>query len=58
MLTLEEALILGGDFFTASVLASTLTKLVLRYNEVAQNAKQANAYRAEVGPVLSWFLNS
>lgn len=43
------ALILGGDFYTGSVLASTLTKLVLRYGELeGTEAHKANALRAEV----------
>lgn len=43
------ALILGGDFFTGSVLASALTKLVLRYTEVGSDQRKANALKAEVG---------
>ncbi|WVQ77730.1 hypothetical protein IAR50_007420 [Cryptococcus sp. DSM 104548] len=44
-----RALLLGGDFFTGSVLASTLTKLVLRYSEVAgaNDAAGINTLRAE-----------
>lgn len=41
-----RALILGGDFFTGSVLAATLTKLVLRYVEAASE-DSANSVRAE-----------
>lgn len=43
------ALILGGDFFTGSVLASALAKLVLRYTEVSNDQRKANAIKAEVG---------
>ncbi|OXB35937.1 coatomer beta subunit [Cryptococcus neoformans] len=43
-----RSLILGGDFFTGSVLASTLTKLVLRYSEVASSDQQSiNILRAQ-----------
>ena len=42
------ALILQGDFSTGSVLASTLTKLVLRFSEVSKDVKALNTLRAEV----------
>ncbi|GAA5824150.1 hypothetical protein JCM10212_002482, partial [Sporobolomyces blumeae] len=43
-----RALILGGDFYTGTVLAATLTKLVLRYKDLTQGDEQAvNALRAE-----------
>ncbi|BEI80652.1 hypothetical protein CcaverHIS002_0111810 [Cutaneotrichosporon cavernicola] len=42
-----RALILGGDFFTATVLASTLTKLVLRFSELKSDAQTLNTLRAE-----------
>ncbi|TXT13330.1 hypothetical protein VHUM_00697 [Vanrija humicola] len=42
-----RALILGGDFFTATVLASTLTKLVLRYSELKVDPTSLNTLRAE-----------
>lgn len=42
-----RALILGGDFFTASVLAATLTKLVLRYSESTSDSGAVNSVRAE-----------
>ncbi|KAG0706699.1 armadillo-type protein [Suillus ampliporus] len=41
------ALILGGDFFTGAVLASTLTKLVLRFEDLTDDRPKANALRAE-----------
>jgi coatomer subunit beta len=44
-----RALILGGDFYTATVLAATLTKLVLRFGELSKDPKAVNALRAEVG---------
>jgi coatomer subunit beta len=43
-----RALILGGDFYTATVLAATLTKLVMRLKEVGGEAKAVNELRAEV----------
>ena len=48
-LTALIALILGGDFFTGSVLASALTKLVLRLADLSEDAKRVNGIRAEVG---------
>lgn len=42
------ALILGGDYYTGSVLASTLTKIVLRYAELSQDVRAVNELRAEV----------
>lgn len=42
-----RALILGGDFFTGSVLASTLTKLILRYAETLSDSQDVNSLRAE-----------
>ncbi|GAA6040670.1 hypothetical protein JCM8097_000868 [Rhodosporidiobolus ruineniae] len=46
-----RALILGGDFYTASVLAATLTKLVLRFKEVTEREggekRAVNELRAE-----------
>lgn len=45
-----RTLILGGDFFTGSVLAAALTKLVLRFAEKAGDVVASNTLRAEVGP--------
>ena len=42
------ALILGGDFFTGSVLSTALTKLVLRFNEKSKDEVASNTLRAEV----------
>ena len=42
-----RSLILGGDFYTGSVLAVTLTKLVLRYAEVISDNSAVNALKAE-----------
>ncbi|EEP81072.1 coatomer beta subunit [Uncinocarpus reesii 1704] len=40
-------LILDGDYFLATVLSSTLTKLVMRHSELSQDAARTNALRAE-----------
>lgn len=40
-------LILEGDFYLATVLSSTLTKLVMRHSEISQDAARTNALRAE-----------
>ncbi|KAL8948675.1 MAG: hypothetical protein Q9222_005158 [Ikaeria aurantiellina] len=40
-------LILDGDFYLASVLSSTLTKLVMRHSEISQDIARTNALRAE-----------
>ncbi|KAK9352902.1 adaptin N terminal region-domain-containing protein [Lipomyces doorenjongii] len=40
-------LILDGDYYLASTLASTLTKLVLRYSKISDDANQKNLLRAE-----------
>lgn len=43
---------MGGDFFTGAVLATALTKLVLRFDEKAKDRVAANALRAEVVRLL------
>ncbi|GAB1525681.1 coatomer subunit beta [Rhizoctonia solani] len=49
-----RALILGGDFYTGSVLAATLTKLVLRYGEAeGVDVKRANSLRAEAMLIMT-----
>ena len=40
-------MILDGDFYLASVLSSTLTKLVMRHSEISDDAERTNALRAE-----------
>ncbi|KAK4634531.1 Coatomer subunit beta [Fulvia fulva] len=40
-------LILDGDYFLATVLSSTLTKLVMRFSEISSDAARTNALRAE-----------
>ncbi|KAK2626607.1 hypothetical protein QTJ16_003782 [Diplocarpon rosae] len=40
-------LILDGDYYLASVLSSTLTKLVMRHSEISPDEARTNALRAE-----------
>ncbi|KAL9094313.1 MAG: hypothetical protein Q9165_003454 [Trypethelium subeluteriae] len=40
-------LILDGDYYLASVLSATLTKLVMRHSEISQDTARTNALRAE-----------
>ncbi|MCJ1365273.1 coatomer subunit beta [Acarospora aff. strigata] len=40
-------LVLDGDYYLASVLSSTLTKLVMRHSEISQDTARTNALRAE-----------
>ncbi|KAH0565397.1 hypothetical protein GP486_001214 [Trichoglossum hirsutum] len=40
-------LILDGDYYLASVLSSTLTKLVMRHSEISKDNARTNALRAE-----------
>ena len=47
-----RALILDGDYFLASFLASTLTKLVMRHSEVSKDSSRTNALRAEAMLIL------
>lgn len=42
-----RAMILGGDFYTGAALASTLTKLVLRFSEHSKNSREINGLKAE-----------
>ena len=51
-LTLFVALLLSGDFFTGAVLATALTKLVLRFDELTSDTTASNILRAEVCFVL------
>ncbi|KAG9119920.1 coatomer subunit beta, partial [Ceratobasidium sp. 392] len=49
-----RALILGGDFYTGSVLAATLTKLVLRYGDLeGVDLKRVNSLRAEAMLIMT-----
>lgn len=51
-----RALVLGGDFYTASVLASTLTKLTLRFASLSSDARAVNEMRAESMLVMTSIL--
>lgn len=42
-----RSLILDGDFYLAAVLASTLTKLVMRHSEISSDHSRTNALKAE-----------
>ncbi|KAM3581281.1 coatomer subunit beta [Umbelopsis sp. WA50703] len=48
-----RALILNGDYFLGSVLATTLTKLILRYSELEQDATLVNSRRAEAMLIMT-----
>lgn len=48
-----RALILGGDFYTGSVLASTLTKLVLRLSELSTDLREMNSLKAEAMLIMT-----
>ncbi|KAK4705492.1 coatomer subunit beta, partial [Phenoliferia sp. Uapishka_3] len=48
-----RALILGGDFYTGSVLASSLTKLVLRFAEISSDDRAVNELRAEAMLIMT-----
>ncbi|KAJ3485247.1 hypothetical protein NLI96_g5074 [Meripilus lineatus] len=48
-----RTLLLGGDFFTGSVLSSALTKLVLRHSELSSDKKRSNAVRAEAMLIMA-----
>ncbi|KAF8636776.1 hypothetical protein AX16_010977 [Volvariella volvacea WC 439] len=48
-----RALLLNGDFFTGAVLASALTKLVLRFNDKANDPVATNGLRAEAMLIMT-----
>ncbi|KAL0952200.1 hypothetical protein HGRIS_008809 [Hohenbuehelia grisea] len=48
-----RTLILGGDFFTASVLSATLSKLVLRLSEISADQTALNGLRAEAMLIMT-----
>lgn len=48
-----RSLILLGDFYTATVLASTLTKIVLRFSELSSELEKKNAMRAEAMLIMT-----
>ncbi|ORZ25241.1 adaptin N terminal region-domain-containing protein [Absidia repens] len=48
-----RSLILKGDYYLGSVLATTLTKLALRYSKVVSDSTAANARRAEAMLIMT-----
>ncbi|KAI9015882.1 adaptin N terminal region-domain-containing protein [Phycomyces nitens] len=48
-----RALILNGDYFLGTVLATTLTKLALRYGKVVSDSSLANARKAEAMLIMT-----
>ncbi|KAI0348157.1 coatomer protein [Trametopsis cervina] len=48
-----RSLLLGGDFFTGTVLSSALTKLVLRYSELSKDPQSTNTLRAEAMLIMA-----
>ncbi|KIY64902.1 coatomer protein [Cylindrobasidium torrendii FP15055 ss-10] len=48
-----RSLILAGDFFTGAVLAVSLSKLALRFDEAAQDATASNTFRAEAMLIMA-----
>ncbi|KAF9447848.1 coatomer protein [Macrolepiota fuliginosa MF-IS2] len=48
-----RTLILGGDFFTGSVLSSALTKLVLRFADLSTDVAASNALKAEAMLIMT-----
>ncbi|OLL24612.1 Coatomer subunit beta [Neolecta irregularis DAH-3] len=51
-----RALILDGDYYLASVLSSTLTKLVMRYSEISRDLSRINALKAEAMLIMTSIL--
>jgi coatomer subunit beta len=47
------ALILDGDYYLATILASTLAKLVMRFSEMPDANELANSFRAEAMLTMS-----
>ena len=48
-----RGLILDGDFYLATVLAATLTKLVMRYSDLTDDPGRVNALRAEAMLIMT-----
>jgi coatomer subunit beta len=46
-------LILDGDYYLATVLSSTLTKLVMRYSEISNDSVRTNALKAEAMLIMT-----
>jgi len=52
-----RALLLKSDFYLGTVLASTLTKLVLRYEELCSDAEKVNSLKSEAMLVMTGIIN-
>jgi len=50
---LTAALILDGDYYLATILSSTLAKLVMRFSELPDTTELANSFRAEAMLTMS-----
>ncbi|KAF9429438.1 coatomer subunit beta, partial [Entomortierella beljakovae] len=48
-----RSLLLGGDFYLGTALASTLTKLVLRFSDVSHDNRRLNSLRAEAMLIMT-----
>jgi coatomer subunit beta len=48
-----RALLLAGDFYTGSVLSSSITKLVLRLHQISSDASVVNSLRAEAMLIMA-----
>lgn len=48
-----RALILDGDYYLATILAASLTKLVMRFSELSGNSDVSNSFRAEAMLAMS-----
>lgn len=50
---LTIALILDGDYYLATILSSTLAKLVMRFSELPETTELSNSFRAEAMLTMS-----
>ena len=44
---------IDGDFFVGAALATTLTKLALRYAQITDNKKKRNSFTAEAMLIMA-----
>jgi coatomer subunit beta len=52
-----RALLLKSDFYLGTVLAATLTKLILRYEELCQDAEKVNTLKSEAMLIMTGIIN-
>jgi coatomer subunit beta len=52
-----RALLLKSDFYLGSVLASTLTKLVLRYEDLCKDVEKVNSLKSEAMLIMTGIIN-